>query len=201
MSGTKKRHVESYGSTDIVTSTTVVPDGYKDKVNDHINSVYVGTILRIYDPAYSIEGQLATAHWATEKGDFDTLHDEQRSDFISLKYKTWVVDQCPVKPGSLRLFTRSGTDDMKDETRKLTINEIKQKNSRILMNNMVMNFSTQRDQQTYECSLFKLTCNCGHSKKLKRYTCSHTIQENGGRRYYGCIDKCSRKLPSCNFFV
>ena len=122
MSGTKKRWVESYGSTDIVRSTTVVPDGYKDKVDDHINSVHVGTILRIYDPAYSIEGQLATAHWATEKGVFFTLHDEQRSDLISLEYKTWVVDPRPVKPDPLRLFTRSGTDDMKDETRKLTIN-------------------------------------------------------------------------------
>ena len=68
MSGTKKRPEESYGSTNIVRSTTVVPDGYKDMVKDHINSAYVGTILRIYDPAYSIEGQLATAHWATEKG-------------------------------------------------------------------------------------------------------------------------------------
>ena len=67
MSGIKKRRVESYGCTDIVRSTTVVLDGYKDKVNDHINSVYVGTILRIYNPAYSIEGQLATAHWAEQK--------------------------------------------------------------------------------------------------------------------------------------
>ena len=122
MSRTKKRWVERYVSANIVRSTTVVLDGYKDKVNDHINSVYVGTILRIYDPAYSIEGQLATAHWATEKGVFFTLHDEQRSDLISLEYKTWVVDPRPVKPDPLRLFNRSGKDDMKDETRKLTIN-------------------------------------------------------------------------------
>ena len=65
---------------------TVVPDGYKDKVNDHINSVYVGTVLRIYDPRYSNEGQLATADWATEQGVYVTLHDEQRS-FIVLHIK------------------------------------------------------------------------------------------------------------------
>ena len=56
-----------------------------------------------------------------------TLHYEQSCDSITLKYKTWVVDHCPVKPGAMRLFTCPGTDDMKDETRKLTINEIKQK--------------------------------------------------------------------------
>ena len=201
MSNNKQRQVESYDFPNSAKLTKVVPDGYKDKVNDHINSVYVGTILRIHDPTYPIEGQLATAHWATEQGVYVTLDDERRSDFITLKYKTWLVDHCPVKAGALRMFTCPGIDDMKDETRKLTINEIKQKNSRILMNNMVMNFPTQCDQQTYECSLFKLTCNCGYSKKLKTYTCSHTNHENGGRRYYGCVDKYSRNVTSCNFFV
>ena len=181
--------------------TTVVPDGFKDKVNDHINSVYVGTVIRIYEPPYSVEGQLATAHWVTEQGVYVTLRDEQRCDFITLKYKIWVVDHRPVKPGAMRLFTCPETDDMKDENRKLTINEIKQKNQRILMNNMVMKFPTTRDQHTYECSLFKLTCNCGYSKKLKKYTCSHTNLENGGRKYYGCVDKYSRNTTSCNFFV
>ena len=201
MSEYKKRRAVNSPFTECVRLPTVVPDNYKEKVKDHINSVYVGTILRIYDPGYSADGQLATAHWATDQGVYVTLHDEQRSDFISLKYKTWVVDHRPVKPGSFRLFTRTGTDDMKDDTRKLTINEIKKKNSRILMNNMVMNFPTQRDQQTYECALYKLTCNCGYSKKLQKYTCSSTNQENAGRKYYGCIDKYSRKLSSCNFFV
>ena len=201
MSSNKKRRVEDCDLPITGDVRTVVPDGYKDKVNDHINSVYVGTILRIYDRKYSIEGQLATAHWATDQGVYVTLHDEQRSDFITLKYKTWVVDHRPVKPGAFRLFTRPGTDDMRDENRILTINEKKQKNNRILMNNMVMNFPTQRDQQTYECALFKLTCNCGYSKKLKKYTCSHSNRENGGQKYYGCVDKYSMNVNSCNFFV
>ena len=54
--------------------------------------------FRIYDPAYSNDGQLATAHWVTEQGLFVTLHDEQRSDFVSLKYKIFVVDHKLVKP-------------------------------------------------------------------------------------------------------
>ena len=68
MSEYKKRQGEAYDYTSPMMLTTVVADGYKDKVNDHINSVYVGTVLRIYEPPYSIEGQLATAHWATEQG-------------------------------------------------------------------------------------------------------------------------------------
>ena len=33
----------------------------------YINSIYVDTIFRIYAPEYGNEGQLATAHWATDK--------------------------------------------------------------------------------------------------------------------------------------
>ena len=72
---------------------TVLPGKYKDTVRSHINSVYVGTITQIYDPAYSDEEQLATAHWFTDQGLFVTLHDEQRSDFVTLKYKTFVVER------------------------------------------------------------------------------------------------------------
>ena len=179
----------------------VLPVKYKDTVRSHINSVYVGTILRIYDPAYSEEGQLATAHWITNDGLFVTLHEEQRSDFVTLKYKTFVVDHRLVKPGAFRLFFRTGTDDIKDEEKSKTINEVKQKNSRILMNHMVMDFPTQRDRETYQCSLFKLTCNCGYSKRVKNYTCSESNKVNVGRRYYGCVDKYSTSVESCNFFV
>ena len=69
------------------------------------------------------------------------------------------------------------------------------------MNHMVMHFPTQRDQETYECSLFKLTCNCGYSKRVKNYTCSESSKVNAGQRYYGCVDKYSTSVESCNFFV
>ena len=77
---------------------TVLPQKCKDTVRSHINSVYVGTIIWIYDPAYSNEGQLMTVHWVIDQGPFVTLHDEQRSDFVSLKYKIFVVDHRLVKP-------------------------------------------------------------------------------------------------------
>ena len=150
----KKTYLENFGNDP--NPVTVLDNKYKDTVRSHVNSVYVGTIIRIYDSAYSDEGQLATAHWVTEQGLYVTLHDEQRSDFISLKYKTFVVDHRLVKPGAFRLFSCTGTDNIKDEERSKTINEVKQKNSRILMNHMVMDFPTQRDRQTYQCSLFKL---------------------------------------------
>ena len=179
----------------------VLPVKYKDTVRSHINSVYVGTILQIYDPAYSEEGQLASVHWITNDGLFVTLHDEQRSDFVTLKLKKIVVDHRLVKPGVFRLFCRTGTDDFKDEEKSKTINEVKQKNSRILMNHMVMDFPTQRDRETYQCSLFKLTCNCGYSKRVKNYTCSESNKVNVGQRYYGWVEKYSTSIDSFNFFV
>ena len=52
------------------------------------------------------------------------------------------IDQRQVRPGSFRLFTRYGTDDIEEENKTNTINEIKQKNSRKLMNNAPMNYPT-----------------------------------------------------------
>ena len=164
----QKNNIQSY-RRDNVNPTDQLPIKCKESVRNHINSVHVGSIVRVYDPAYGAKGHLATAHWMTEKGIFSTLHEDNKMDFVSLKYKTWVVDHRRVKSGSYRLFTRFGTDDIEDDGKKYTINEIKQKNSRILMNNTLMDYPTQADRQSYQCSLFRLTCNCGLSKKVKKY--------------------------------
>ena len=154
----KKHDIQSYMG-EVVNPTDRLPINCKESVRKHINSVYVGSILRIYDTAYGAEGHLVTAHWITNNGIFATLHEDCRMDFVTLKYKTWVVDQRMVRPGSFRLFTRFGTDDIEDENKTSTINETKQKNSRILKNDTLMDYPTQADQQTYRCSLFRLTCN------------------------------------------
>ena len=178
-----------------------LPITCKDSVRNHINSVYVGTIIRIYDNSYGPAGHLVTAHWITDQGIFATLHDDSKSDFVRLKYKTWVVDQRHVRPGSFRLFKRFGTDDIKNDSRKHTINEIKQMNSRVMTNNTLMDFPTQADRETFSCSLFRLTCNCGMSKKAKVYTCADSNVKNSGKRYYACLDRYKNSTESCNFFV
>ena len=163
-------------SGDQVIPTDRLPHSCKDSLRNHINSVYVGSIVHIYDAAYRAEGHLVMTHWITEDGIFATLHEDGKMGFVSLKYKTWVVDQRQVKPGSFRLFARFGKNDIEEENKINTINEIKQKNSRISMNNTLMEYPTQADRQTYRCSLFRLTCNCGLSKQLKKYKCSETNQ-------------------------
>ena len=178
-----------------------LPQSCQKSVRTHINSVYVGTLIRIYDPRYGMEGQLATAHWYTEDGVFVTLHNDQRCDFINLKYKKWVVDQRCVKVGAFKLFSKASFNDIEDDLRNKTINEIKQRNHRILMNYIYMDFPTKRDQESYECTLFRMTCNCGCSKQVKKYTCSMNNSENAGRRYYGCSERYTSSHDSCNFFV
>ena len=96
-----------------------LPITCKDSVRNHINSVYVGSIVRIYDHSYGPAGHLVTAHWITDEGIFATLHDDSKSDFVRLKYKTWVVDQRHVRPGSFRLFKRFGTDDIQDDSKNI----------------------------------------------------------------------------------
>ena len=153
-------------STEAVNPLQRLPNKCKDSVRNHINSVYVGSIVRIYDTAYGSEGHLVTAHWITENGLFATVHEDCKMDFVSLKYKTWVVDQRQIKPGSFRLLTRFGTDDIEEETKVNTINEVKQKNSRVLMNNTLMDYPTQKDRQ------INVVCSVLHAiadsvKKLK----------------------------------
>ena len=185
----------------IVEQWARLPLNSKETVRRHINSVYVGSILRIYDRKYGEEGQLVTVHWCCDDDLFVTLHDEKKCDFITLKYQQWVVDQRLVKPGAFRFHKRYATDDIRDDTRNKTINELKQINRKILTNNMLMDFPTERDRKTYECSLFSLTCNCGYSKQVKKMECSQSNVTNAGKMYYACQDRYTNKLSSCNFFV
>ena len=69
------------------------------------------------------------------------------------------------------------------------------------MNNTVMKFPTETDQNSYQCILFILTCNCGYSKRVKKYTCSHRNPENVGKEYFGCKDRYSSSGIGCSFFA
>ena len=177
-----------------------LPETSRKTFKSHINTIYVGIIIRIYDPAYKPEGQLVTVHWETAEGLFGTLYNKEMCDFVDLKYKSWVVDHRCIKPGTFKLFARHTTNDIKDDRRNHPINEKKkQRNSKILMNHTLMDFTTQDGRDTYNCSLFRLTCNCGCSKKAEKYTCSPNYPENGGKQYYGCPDRYSNSEDSCNF--
>ena len=85
--------------------------------------------------------------------------------------------------------------------KKKNVNEVKQRNRRILMNDTMMKFPTEIDRCTYECCMFMLTCNCGYSKRVKKFTCSHRNPENAGKQYFGCMDRYSSSGVGCNFFV
>ena len=197
----KKRRGDHISKLGVDILNERLPESCKQTVHTHINTIYVGSVIRIYDPAGESQGQLATAHWFTTNGLFVTLHGEGICNFVNLKYKSWVVDHGFVKPGAFKLFSRHGTNDIEEEQRSHTINEKKMKNSKILMNDTLMDFPTQADRQTYECSLFRLTCNCGSSKKAKKYSCSASNTENPGKKYYGCPDRYGSSQDSCNFFV
>ena len=62
-----------------------------------------------------------------------------------------------------------------------------------------MKWPQKKDQESFDCLKFSLTCNCGFSMRVKSYTCSHHNEKNAGRVYYGCKNKFVQK--SCNFFV
>ena len=63
--------------------TEHLPDSCKDSVTSHINTIYVGAVLRIYDPLYEPSGQVATVHWATDNGLFVTSHTEKYVNLLT----------------------------------------------------------------------------------------------------------------------
>ena len=62
-----------------------------------------------------------------------------------------------------------------------------------------MKWSTKKDQASFDCLKYALTCNCGYSLKVKPYTCSMDNENNDGRVYYRCCNKFVGNI--CNFFV
>ena len=188
-------------SSSYVDHKTKLPESCRRSVRSHINTIYVGSIIRIYDKNYGPAGQLATAHWFVFDKLYVALHKDQVCAFVNLSKHQWVVDQETVKPGAFVLYIRPGTNDIKNEQTNKTFNEIRQKNSKVLMNDTLMDYPTQADRDTYDCCLFRLTCNCGSSKKAVLYTCSSLNIENAGKKYYGCCNKYVLSEESCNFFV
>ena len=178
-----------------------LPETCRMSVNRHVNTIYVGSTLRVFDRKYGEAGCLAKAHWLTSEGLFVTLIEQKVNQYVDLKYKQWVVDNDRVFPGALRLFRRVGSDDIKFDTSSKTVNEIKNFNSKILTNDVLFDFPTKRERETYDCCLFRLTCNCGNSKKVKEYTCSSTNNTNPGRKYLACQNKFVNENDSCDFFV
>ena len=178
-----------------------LPESCRKSVRSHVNTIYVGTIVRIYKSNYGPEGQLATAHWSSRNEIYVTLHDDGICAFVDLKHLQWVVDHRMVKPGAFILFAHEGTKDMRDETRRKIINEIRQQNNKILINGTLMDYPTKADRETYNCSLYRLTCNCGSSKRAVIYTCSSSNSQNAGKSYYGCCHKYDNSEESCNFLL
>ena len=84
----------------------------------HNNSAYIATILKTYNHEYGEQEHLVTAHWTTPESKFCAIYHEEKYSFINWMYKTWVIDYRLVCSGSNRLYCRTGTDDIKDDSRK-----------------------------------------------------------------------------------
>ena len=68
----------------------------------------------IYDKNIGPEGHLVTAYWALDCRLFVSVHEKGVCKFIHLDNQQWVVDHRAVKPGSIILAWRCGTDDIDD---------------------------------------------------------------------------------------
>ena len=124
-----------------------LPEHCRRTVQTHVNTVYVGSIIRIYERKYGSEGQLATALLLLNDQVYVTLHDEEICAFVDLTHKQWVVDRRRVKPGAFVLFARHGSDDIKEEQKKCSM-KFGKKNGKILLNDPLMDNPTQANRDT-----------------------------------------------------
>ena len=94
-----------YQSTDQADNDTFqcLPVTCKGTVRTHVNTVYIGSIIKIYDKSVGPDGHLITAHWEINDRLFVTIHEQSILKFIDLKNQQWVVDHRAVKPGSIIL--------------------------------------------------------------------------------------------------
>ena len=114
----KKRTFNNVEQTKDEQTFECLPSTCKGTVRTHVNTVYVVTIICIYDKNVGPEGHLVTAHWAVNGRLFVTLHGQCVSKFIRLDNQHWVVDHQAVKPGSIILARRHGTNDITDSFKK-----------------------------------------------------------------------------------
>ncbi len=76
-----------------------------ETVKRYINSIYVGSIVMLYDNKYGDEDQLLTSQLGADDGLSVTLHDEQKCDYVKLKYNQLVIQgnfTCRIPTQNLR---------------------------------------------------------------------------------------------------
>ena len=176
-----------------------LPKKCKDSVSEHFNTIYTNSILRVFDKSGEYTGQLCRAHVRTTHGIYCSILSKKRCESIDIRNMTWVVDNSEVCVRSQVLWHRTGTNDIENELKPLTMNEKRQISHKRLLNDIMMKWPTKKDQASFDCLKYALTCNCGYSLKVKPYTCSMDNENNAGRTYYGCCNKFIGN--SCNFFV
>ena len=71
----KKRAFKNVEQTKKEESFECLPFTCKGTVRTHVSTVYVGTIIRIYDKEVGPDGHLVTAHWAVNGRLFVTVHE------------------------------------------------------------------------------------------------------------------------------
>ena len=59
-----------------------LPNHCKDAVKTHINTVYVGSVLRVFDTSLPPEGCIVRANWITEHGLHVTFLEERRCKLL-----------------------------------------------------------------------------------------------------------------------
>ena len=86
----KRTHCDIWDTPD--SDVLQLPESCRKNVRTYVNTVYIETILRIYNQSYGPERQLVTAHWSSNNEIYVAPHDNEICSFVDIRYQQWVVE-------------------------------------------------------------------------------------------------------------
>ena len=168
-------------------------------VSEHVNTIYVGSMVRLFSNETEEYSSIGIAHWSSERGIYFTMLEEKIMKYYDIQLFKWVVNNNKVYPGAYVLARRDKTDDIHASLTSKSDNEQVKWNTKTLWNDVLYHFPTKKDQYTYKCMRYRMTYECNVPKKAVKYYKEYQESDSFRSVYYACQDRGNSN--SCSFFV
>ena len=81
-------------------------------VHEHVNTIYVGSLVRLFSNETDEYSSVGIAHWSSDRGIYFTMLEEKIMKYYDITQFKWVVNNSKVYPGAYVLARRDKTDDI-----------------------------------------------------------------------------------------
>ena len=138
-------------------------------VHEHVNTIYVGSLVRLFSNETDEYSSVGIAHWSSDRGIYFTMLEEKIMKYYDITQFKWVVNNSKVYPGAYVLARRDKTDDIH------------------------ASLATKSDNEyTYKCMRYRMTCECVIEKKAVKYYKKFQESDSFRSVYYACENRGKR---------